>query len=57
MIEDLRTQPDSVLDFAEQLLEVSDKMMKEGSPYAVDVRAIANCIYEGLARENNETKG
>lgn len=47
--EDLVTQPDSVPDYVKQLFDLSEKMRKADlDDWAIEVRAIANCLAEGL---------
>lgn len=47
---DLRTRPDSVSNFVKQLFDLSDKMLKADldAGWAIEARAIANCLAEGL---------
>lgn len=46
---DLRTQPDSVPNYVAQLFTLSEKMLHAGvTDWAIEVRAIANCLAEGL---------
>lgn len=55
MSNELATQFESVMDFAEELLELSATMMRNDEPHAVSVRAIATNIHEGLNKQTNKT--
>lgn len=50
--EDLRTLPDSIPNYVEQLFDLSEKMLDEQlDSWAVEVRVIANSLAEALDLE------
>ena len=50
----LRTKPYSIPDKVSELRRLANKMMREGSDYAIEVHALAVDITEGLNLDKGE---